>query len=62
MCSASAESGLTETPAQLGRVCPFISLPDLGEQDVSATDPGAGLGRYLSVLDISAAAAGFFGG
>lgn len=50
----------------LGGVCPFISLPSLGEEDVSATDPGAGSGwlpgRYLSVLDISAAAAGFFGG
>lgn len=42
------------------RVCPFISLLDLGEQDESAMDPRAGLGRCLSVLDFSAAALGFW--
>lgn len=66
MFFASPESWLTETLAYAGRVCPFIPLPSLGEEDVSAMDPRAGSGqlpgRYLSVLDISAAAAGFFGG
>lgn len=52
MCSAFAESWLTETPAHAGEGLSVHALARLGEQDVS--DPGASSGRLPGEVFVSA--------